>query len=79
MINDEPFTEDIAATFFENLMQGMEAIHEAGSCHRDIKANNLFLDQNYTLKIGDFGFSAPIVGKYDIPEKDGKLYSFLGT
>ena len=79
LIENEPLAEDVAVIFFQQLMLGLLAIHETGLCHRDIKANNLFLDTNLTLKIGDFGFSAPLKGKYDIPEKQGKLYSFLGT
>ena len=40
------------------------------------------MDQEYNIKIADFGFAAPIKGRYDgsqNPEKSGKLFSFLGT
>lgn len=36
---------------------------------------NLLLDSNYKLKIGDFGFARDLTG----PNKDGKLFSRLGT
>jgi len=50
-------TEKIARTYFKQLMDGMEACHEAGICHRDIKPQNLLLDANFQLKIADFGLA----------------------
>eukprot|EP00484_Ammonia_sp_Unknown_P024796 CAMPEP_0197034770 /NCGR_PEP_ID=MMETSP1384-20130603/12755_1 /TAXON_ID=29189 /ORGANISM="Ammonia sp." /LENGTH=674 /DNA_ID=CAMNT_0042464725 /DNA_START=60 /DNA_END=2084 /DNA_ORIENTATION=- len=49
--------EKIARTYFKQLMDGMEACHEAGICHRDIKPQNLLLDANFQLKIADFGLA----------------------
>jgi len=50
-------TEKIARTYFKQLMDGMEACHDAGICHRDIKPQNLLLDANFQLKIADFGLA----------------------
>ena len=50
-------SEKIARTYFKQLMEGMEACHEAGICHRDIKPQNLLLDANFQLKIADFGLA----------------------
>ena len=38
-------------------------MHMRGICHRDIKCENIFLAEDYTLKIADFGYAAPIQGK----------------
>jgi len=36
---------------------GLQAIHDAGVTHRDLKANNILLDHKFQLKITDFGLS----------------------
>ena len=35
-------------------------IHNKGIIHRDIKLENLFMDDNFNIKIGDFNISALI-------------------
>jgi len=44
-------------TYFRQLIQGLEDCHKAGVIHRDIKPQNLLLDQKFQLKITDFGLS----------------------
>lgn len=55
------------------LIDGLAYIHSRGIIHRDLKLGNLFLDDNVSLKIGDFGFSIHL----DHGERDqGKM---MGT
>ena len=45
---------------FYKSISGLKYIHEQGLIHRDIKLENLFLDDDFNIKIGDFNVSATI-------------------
>lgn len=51
-------TEPEAKFFLTQIMGGVMYMHEFGVIHRDLKLGNIFLDQNMTVKIGDFGLAA---------------------
>mmetsp|Transcript_4197 Transcript_4197/g.3519 ORF Transcript_4197/g.3519 Transcript_4197/m.3519 type:complete len:231 (+) Transcript_4197:292-984(+) len=51
------FTEQLTRTIFGQILESVEYIHSQGIYHRDIKAENIFLDRNYQIKLGDFGFA----------------------
>ena len=40
-----------------DICKGLKEIHKKNLIHRDLKPDNLFLDNNNALKIGDFGIS----------------------
>ena len=42
---------------FYKILEGIKVCHEHGICHLDIKLENIFLDNEYSPKIGDFGCS----------------------
>ena len=69
------FNEPLARHYFKQLMIGLEYCHSNGVTHRDLKPDNLLLDANYVLKIADFGWAAPLLGK----DGSGKLYTESGT
>ena len=66
----EGLGERLGKLFFFKLLKGIQACHEAGICHRDIKMQNIILDQNFFPKICDFGFAT---------QNNGHLTEFLGT
>jgi len=43
-----------------NLLAGLNYMHSAGIYHRDLKPANCFVNQDCTVKIGDFGLSRAI-------------------
>lgn len=48
--------EELWNIFFQCIM-ALLAIHKKGIIHRDLNPNNIFLDDNMKIKIGDFGIS----------------------
>ena len=47
----------MARTYFKQIINGLEACHNAGVAHRDIKPQNLLLDSRFNIKLTDFGLS----------------------
>ena len=47
--------EEWAKFYIAELVLALEAIHQLGYVHRDIKPDNMLLDQRGHLKLADFG------------------------
>jgi len=67
--------EDVARTYFKQIINGLEACHNANVVHRDLKPQNLLLDSKYNLKITDFGLSKIIQSDADAIMKT----TYVGT
>ncbi|KAK8507293.1 hypothetical protein V6N13_070080 [Hibiscus sabdariffa] len=67
-------TETTARRYFTQLVSALHFCHQNGVAHRDVKPQNLLLDQNGILKVSDFGLSA-------LPEhlNNGLLHTACGT
>ena len=50
--------EEVLWNIFLQCMRGLTEVHSKSVIHRDIKPANLLMDNNMTVKLGDFGLSA---------------------
>ena len=64
------FDEKLGKLIFYKILKGIQAIHEDGICHRDIKPQNILFDEDFNIKICDFGYST---------HNDENLTDLVGT
>ncbi|KAG5530553.1 hypothetical protein RHGRI_025489 [Rhododendron griersonianum] len=69
------FSEDINRRYFQQLISALSYCHSRGVFHRDLKGENLLLDENLNMKVTDFGLSA-VTAQI---QPDGLLHTFCGT
>lgn len=68
-------TEETARFYFRQLISAVKHCHSRGVFHRDLKLDNLLLDEDGNLKVSDFGLSA-VTGQI---RPDGLLHTVCGT
>ena len=51
------FGERCAKPIFQKILLGVQALHNSGIYHLDLKVDNIILDNDYNPKICDFGFA----------------------
>ncbi len=64
--------EEQARFFFKQLCECMRYLHSQSICHRDLKLENILIDDRNNVKLIDFGFSI-------CTPPDQKLKIFCGT
>lgn len=50
------FSDKKIASIFEQIAQALAYMHERNVMHRDLKLENVLLDEFYNVKISDFGW-----------------------
>ncbi|KAL0575969.1 Serine/threonine-protein kinase [Marasmius crinis-equi] len=61
------FSEDVTRFYMAECILAIEAVHNLGYIHRDIKPDNVLIDKNGHLKLSDFGLST---GLHKVPDGD---------
>ena len=49
------FAEIYGKIIFAKILNGIRCIHNLEICHKDLSMSNIFLDEEFNPKIGDFG------------------------
>ncbi|KAH9949742.1 kinase-like domain-containing protein [Amylocystis lapponica] len=57
LIKYDTFPEDVARFYIAECVLAIEAVHQLGFIHRDIKPDNILLDKDGHIKLSDFGLS----------------------
>lgn len=55
VVNGGQLDEEQCRLYFRDMLLGVEYLHSRGIAHRDIKADNVLLNENDVLKLADFG------------------------
>ncbi|KAI7742773.1 hypothetical protein M8C21_031505, partial [Ambrosia artemisiifolia] len=68
-------SESVSRKYFQQLVSAIGYCHSNGVYHRDLKLENLLIDEHGDLKVSDFGLSA-VTGNI---RADGMLHTLCGT
>ena len=75
-VQNERFTGRQAKYIFKKILLGVQALHGANICHRNLKMQNILLDKNFNPKISNFVFATQFQQNNNQPIM---LKDFVGT
>jgi len=73
------FSENELLIMIYSLVDAFAYLESVGICHRDIKPTNLFLLENFQIKVIDFGESKEFVDEDDEEDEHSALATIRGT
>ena len=71
--NTGAFPESVCAYIIRQVLFGLDYLHKNGKIHRDLKCENLLMNKDGAVKLGDFG------GTGRLTETDDKRNTFVGS
>jgi serine/threonine-protein kinase OSR1/STK39 len=74
--HSEGFEEPVIATLLREVLKALVYLHAHGHIHRDVKAGNILIDSNGSVKLADFGVSACM---FDTGDRQRSRNTFVGT
>ena len=75
--NSEGLQEQNCKVIAYKIILAIQALHKMGICHLDIKPENILIfGDNFEIKIGDFGLSSSIYGKYGKVLQSGNVGTY---
>ena len=74
LLQDNRLPEPEARKYFRQLISAIDHSHRANVVHRDLKLENMLLDENKNLLVTDFG-----LGRSFDPESNQFMSTFCGT
>ncbi|XWS10882.1 hypothetical protein CRYUN_Cryun38cG0036200 [Craigia yunnanensis] len=70
------FEEPAICSILKETLEALDYLHRQGHIHRNVKAGNILLDNNGTVKLSDFGVSACM---FDSGDRQRCRNTFTGT
>ncbi|EJU06243.1 kinase-like protein [Dacryopinax primogenitus] len=65
LIKYDTFSEDVTRFYIAECVLAIEAVHNLGFIHRDIKPDNILIDKDGHIKLSDFGLSTGFHKQHD--------------
>ncbi|KAJ7908339.1 kinase-like domain-containing protein [Mycena leptocephala] len=65
LIKYDTFSEDVTRFYIAECVLAIDAVHQLGFIHRDIKPDNILIDKDGHVKLSDFGLSTGFHKQHD--------------